>query len=422
MTLTVATMPLALTAQVLDFGANLRWLNRPVADKQGRFAYVITGAVRVTARLVYQIAVALICSPLGILYHGAAGVIYKIGSYVKASKDVKAQRASIAWEHFKASFYDMCGFGAAHMFFVEPSRAAFELVSGSTVFIEEPTKLIDAESKAHDEEICKVTSKCLDHMRGDGIDEFLSPNWPYHQYTFGVQRQYRMDQLFLARSFIRNQNRHYVPLESRANLRMMHTFSFMKGARFEKIPTDAAVVNTLHELDVKAVDESTIKYGSFKKVWALTALTIAGVVAGIFLNVALLVFLKSFHIYIVALPFLAAALGFNKIRREYINVCGESEVNHALSSAGEHTEFWYRKAVFRGYAPALRAYGNFLFDLGRRREGLDLIHAAAGNGSPEALEDLRKKLKLLDDPLPPHHLLGAANPSDELAIAMLENP
>lgn len=399
MCLSLDQMPMPLTAQAIEFASGFRCFNTPDADKKGRYKILIclTAPLRVTARIIYSIAVSLICTPLGVVYHVTAAVVYKASSFLPATAAIQARRSTQAWEHFKAAAFDVAGFIQAYKFFVEPDQTVHPLLSENPVHIEFPRKeKSEAEQDANDE-VVQEAGKLLDEVTRK---DMLSPNWAFHQYEMGVKRQFQFNHLYYSRSFIRNTTGHHVALNSEANLRVLHALSLHNQNFCHKISERLITVDLLKELDAKDIDRTPIKYSFPSKPIAAVALTITGVALSVLANYALLAFTGVIHTFLLALPFAILAMGLEFSRRQFINHYGEAEMMHAIGKGGDQAEFWYRKAISRGYAPAMRNYANFLFGERRINDGVELLHAAVANGSKEAMEDLRNRLAYPPRPLP----------------------
>ena len=131
MTLKPSEMPVSFYGQALLFGAKTNFLNPP-NNGQGVLNHTLGRGVRVVARLVYQLACAII-TPLGFVYHEGAALKNWIQSSFTNIPDLKTRRKALAWEHFKAGVNDVSVLGVTPAFFLFPNKIVERLMSNSLV-------------------------------------------------------------------------------------------------------------------------------------------------------------------------------------------------------------------------------------------------------------------------------------------------
>ncbi len=112
--LSASEMPVSFTGQALFFAARTKWLNfrtDGIPDHPGWLDVCVLfgrGCSKGSALIVYSIATAILCAPLGVLYHAASALRQKAIAHLSAP-NARAHADALAWEHFKAMLTDVSG-------------------------------------------------------------------------------------------------------------------------------------------------------------------------------------------------------------------------------------------------------------------------------------------------------------------------
>jgi hypothetical protein len=121
-------MPISFTGQALLAGATSYILNPPNSG-QSVANIVIGKPVRAVARLIYQVAIAVI-APFGVGYH------WTMAAYHRLCDRKEVEHQALAWEHFKAGLTDLISLatlGARTPFFLQPNSSVSYYTSASLV-------------------------------------------------------------------------------------------------------------------------------------------------------------------------------------------------------------------------------------------------------------------------------------------------
>lgn len=124
-------VPMSISGQALLFGATSNILN-PINKGQGPFQKIVGKPLRMLARLIYQIAIALIIAPLGAIYHFGSA----LGNWVvsRILEEERGTYAAFAWEHLKASGNELFfTLAAGGIFWINPKNSVSEFLSSSLV-------------------------------------------------------------------------------------------------------------------------------------------------------------------------------------------------------------------------------------------------------------------------------------------------
>ena len=112
--LSASEMPVSFTGQALFFAARTKWLGPKIDEVPndvgviGFWRVCFRVALKGAALTAYSVATAILCAPLGVLYHAASALRQKVISHLSAP-NARAHADALAWEHFKAMLTDVSG-------------------------------------------------------------------------------------------------------------------------------------------------------------------------------------------------------------------------------------------------------------------------------------------------------------------------
>ena len=132
--LTPSEMPMSFTGRALLWGANSNVLNPP-NQGQSLGNRIVGKPLRVIARMIYQIAIAIL-APFGALYHLSMAIINKQSAFNAPDDEVAKRHDRLVWEHFKASMHDISttlSLSARTLFCFEPNSSVSSYLSSSLV-------------------------------------------------------------------------------------------------------------------------------------------------------------------------------------------------------------------------------------------------------------------------------------------------
>jgi hypothetical protein len=318
-----------------------------LADRPGQGK--IVGGMKILARLIYQLVVCIL-APLGILYHFAQALKYKLQGKVE-----------LGWEHCKAAYYDLYCIIAPNMFFLFPAESAASLCSDSLV------RLKDSHNRNGMDRGLELT--------GAGS---YPKEWAFHQYSF-ASFEYRYSalvQLSLEKGLGCADARVLREIQQRAwsCLPKDHYFVYRPLTEVRR-PYIAPSTRP-----VDAQDEYTFPWASVAMLILGLGLVAIGIMSKFYLP-SKVVGAIGCAVYV----FMGIHIAYFGFQTAYRDNRGYAELS---AGSKRHSEYWYSKALQRGYEPAQRAYGFFLLMQHHTKEGMDWIHAAAANGDQVALGDL----------------------------------
>lgn len=106
--LSFSEMPVAFTGHALFFAARTKWLSFRRDDPHGGVGSTALSMLKGYALTAYAVCTAVLCAPLGVVYHGASALGQKTISWLGAP-NFRARANALAWEHSKAMLTDISG-------------------------------------------------------------------------------------------------------------------------------------------------------------------------------------------------------------------------------------------------------------------------------------------------------------------------
>ncbi len=107
--LSYSEMPTSFTGHALFWAAQTRWLNfRTMPTNSSGAVVMFRGMLTGYALVAYCVGTAILCAPLGILYHGCSALYQKTITLL-SGPERKVHANALAWEHLKAMLTDISG-------------------------------------------------------------------------------------------------------------------------------------------------------------------------------------------------------------------------------------------------------------------------------------------------------------------------
>lgn len=340
-------MPVSFSSQAMYSAVHNSYLNT-----NSKTSWCVKG-VKWTGHVAYSVAVGILLAPAGVVYHAAKAVKFNIYSFCQATDDECLHHRNLAWEHMKASAFDIAGIYyclITAIFTLDPTKKAAEIA-------------LELSSEC----VVKVddhVDKASDWIKNSLIFPSAYPenaSWGVHVYNFRVCQAYRYSDLINHANILKGFYGETLALSDVSVLKSIHIETAkVRRVRYAVLDPQAMDI----KLDGKYTPKTTPNY---QIPWRSIAYAVASVALIALTGLILVFVIKKFPAQLInatCLWFIPIALAVIsaiaiKSRDEYIANRGKAELDCFYANGDKNYKealFWLRRACLRNYPVAQRIY------------------------------------------------------------------